>query len=404
MTNAKLSRAAAGPAVAVVAAATVAGVGLVNMSTAHADAQPKTRVTFICKMPQTGDPENVPGADVYQSGDYIFRIREEAGVPVNYDAGVHGSGLFSGSLAAGGVDYPVTRSPIAGVSVKTDPGPNSYRGTASTNEVQPCTLVTSTVTLVVRVFDDSNRDLSGNGESGVPGSVVTLNKDGAQVGTATVGPNGYASFVDVAVPTSDGQYTVSATPASGYVLPAQQGTQVGSKKVETDESVVSVPVSSFVDRVNGRTEAWVQFAAVTQQTPTATPTTEPRRSPRRLRRRPRSPRRSPRRLRRRPRSPRRLRRRPRSPPRSPRLSRRLMRRRLRSRQPSRPRSPRRSRRLSRRLMRRRLRSRQPSRPRSRRLMRRRLRSRQPSRPRNRRRSLPPRPGRCRTPVLPRSGT
>ena len=103
--------------------------------------EPKTRVTFMCKMPGTGT-WNGNGA-VYTAGDYIFRIREEAGVPVSYTAGVGGAGLFSGSLGAYQVHYPATSSPVAGVSVKTDPGPNTHKGTASTNESQACDYVPS---------------------------------------------------------------------------------------------------------------------------------------------------------------------------------------------------------------------------------------------------------------------
>ncbi|UTT63544.1 hypothetical protein [Microcella humidisoli] len=90
------------------------------------------RVTFICKVTTAGTVTNVPGT--YAAGDYIFRIRHEAGPATDYTAGVGGSGLFSGNLTVGEVEYKTTQTAVAGVSVKTTPLPNTYNGTASTNE------------------------------------------------------------------------------------------------------------------------------------------------------------------------------------------------------------------------------------------------------------------------------
>lgn len=90
------------------------------------------RVTFICKVTTAGTITNAPGT--YAAGDYIFRIRHEAGPATDYTAGVGGAGLFSGNLTIGEVEYKTTQSAVAGVSVKTAPLPNTYNGTASTNE------------------------------------------------------------------------------------------------------------------------------------------------------------------------------------------------------------------------------------------------------------------------------
>lgn len=113
------------------------GGGLVATTAAAEEAPaPKTRVTFMCKMPVDGYFTMGTDADapLFSAGDYVFRIREEAGVPVSYTAGVGGAGLFTGDLGANDVDYVATATAVAGVSVKTIPGPNTYTGTASTNE------------------------------------------------------------------------------------------------------------------------------------------------------------------------------------------------------------------------------------------------------------------------------
>lgn len=90
------------------------------------------RVTFICKVTEAGTITNAPGT--YAAGDYIFRIRHEAGPATDYTAGVGGAGLFAGNLTVGEVEYLTTQTPVAGVSIKTSPLPNTYKGTASTNE------------------------------------------------------------------------------------------------------------------------------------------------------------------------------------------------------------------------------------------------------------------------------
>lgn len=90
------------------------------------------RVTFICKVTTAGMVTNAPGT--YAAGDYIFRIRHEAGPATDYTAGVGGAGLFSGNLTVGEVEFKATPTAVAGVSIETSPLPNEYNGTASTNE------------------------------------------------------------------------------------------------------------------------------------------------------------------------------------------------------------------------------------------------------------------------------
>lgn len=119
--------------------ATAAGVAGLPMAIAAADeeALPFVRVTFICKATQDGETLNAPGT-AFTAGDYIFRYREEASVGADWTSGVGGSGLHSGSIGADETVYLATQAAVAGVSVMTDPGPNMYGGTASTNEDQPC--------------------------------------------------------------------------------------------------------------------------------------------------------------------------------------------------------------------------------------------------------------------------
>jgi hypothetical protein len=59
---------------------------------------PFVRVTFLCKATQDGPVLNTGTSQAFATGDYIFRIREEAGVGTSWTAGVGGSGLFSGTI------------------------------------------------------------------------------------------------------------------------------------------------------------------------------------------------------------------------------------------------------------------------------------------------------------------
>ena len=102
------------------------------------------RVTFICKATQDGEPDNTPGFSA-NSGDYIYRYRNEGDVNVSWTSGVGGTGLHSGSLDVGQVQYAASQTAVNGVSVKTEPGPNGYRGTASANET-PCAYTVPTPT------------------------------------------------------------------------------------------------------------------------------------------------------------------------------------------------------------------------------------------------------------------
>jgi hypothetical protein len=106
---------------------------------------PFVRVTFLCKATQDGPVLNTGTSQAFATGDYIFRIREEAGVGTSWTAGVGGSGLFSGTIPASTTEFYAAESPVAGVSVKTSPVANLYGGTASTNETS-CNYRPSVVT------------------------------------------------------------------------------------------------------------------------------------------------------------------------------------------------------------------------------------------------------------------